>query len=148
MEDWTDLTTASWEGVLSPEELNEDVIPAADRTRELTKFASEVRSMIASWSANTLSANPLKIPEGFVGQALLVVRNRLLTGIPNYTIDDDRREQGKQAAAFFMEVARGKIRPQPASDATATEVPSEKPAGVEVVSSRPSRTGSTRMNGL
>lgn len=148
MEDWEDLTAASWEGVLSEGELAEHVIAAADRTRELTKFAAEVRSMIASWSSNTLSANPLKIPSGFVGQALLVVRNRLLTGIPDYAIDEDRREQGKQAAAFFMEVARGKIRPQPASDAVTTEVPSEKPAGVEVVSSRPSRTGSTRMNGL
>ncbi len=146
MEDWTDITTASWEGILSPEELG--IFEEATLNRELTKMAAEIRTMITTWSPNTVSADPLKIPPGFLARALIVVRNRVLTGQPEYPLDEDRKEQGKQAEAWFLEVARGKIRPQPASDAVANDVPSERPAGIEVVSSRPSRTGSERMNGL
>lgn len=146
MEDWVVITDASWVGILAEAELA--VIPEADRTRELTKMAAEIRTMITTWSPNTVSANPLKIPPGFQARALIVVRNRLLTGIPDYQIDEDRRSQGKQAEAWFLEVARGKIRPQPASDAVANDVPSEFPSGAEVVSSAPSRTGRERMNGL
>lgn len=146
MEDWIDITTASWDGVLNAAELA--AIASEDRTRELTKMADEIRTMIRSHSPNTVSADPLKIPAGFLANALLVVRNRLLTGIPDYTIDEDRKEQGKQAAAWFLKVADGKIRPEPASDAVANQTPAAKPAGVEVVSSRESRTGSDRMNGL
>lgn len=146
MEDWTDITTASWEGVLHEAELA--LIDSAVLTMELTKMAAEIQTMIASHSTNTVSADPLKIPAGFVGRALIVVRNRVLTGIPNYTIDDDRKEQGKQAEAWFLEVARGKIRPQPATDAIPNAAAPEVPAGIAVVSSRPSRTGAARMNGL
>ena len=146
MEDWTDITTASWDGVLHKAEL--ELIAAADLTRELTKMAAEIRTMITTWSPNTVSADPLKIPPGFVGRALIVVRNRVLSGIPNYTIDDDRRKQAELAEAWFLEVARGKIRPVPATDAVPNTVPSERPAGVEVVSAPGSRTGRERMNGI
>lgn len=146
MEDWIDITTASWEGVLSEGEI--ELIPEADRTRELTKMAAEIRTMITTWSPNTVSANPLKIPPGFVARALILVRNRLLTGISDITIDEDRRKQGEQAETWFLEVARGRIRPQPASDAVANDTPSEKPSGVEVVSAPPKRTGRDKMNGL
>lgn len=146
MEDWTDITTATWEGVLHDAELA--LIDPAALTRELTKMAAEIQTMIASHSTNTVSADPLKIPAGFLGRALILIRNRVLTGIPDYAIDDDRKEQAKQAEAWFLEVARGKIRPQPATDAIPNEAAPEVPAGIEVVSSRPSRTGSERMNGL
>lgn len=146
MEDWTDITTASWEGVLHEGELA--LIDGDTLTRELTKMASEIQTMIASHSTNTVSADPLKIPEGFLGRALIIVRDRVLTGIPDYTIDADRKRQAEQAEKWFLEVARGKIRPQPATDAIPNEAAPEKPAGIEVVSSRPSRTGSERMNGL
>lgn len=145
-EDWTDLTSASWDGVLSAKELT--VIPTADRTRELTKMAAEIRDMIGSHAPNTLSPNPLKVPPGFVANALIVVRNRLLTGIPDYQIDEDRRKQGEMAAAWFLEVARGRIRPQPAPDAVTNEAAPAMPSGVEVVSAPPSRTGRTRMDGI
>jgi hypothetical protein len=124
------------------------VIPTQNRTRELTKMAAEIRTMITTWSPNTVSANPLKIPPGFLGRALIVVRTRLLTGIPDYVIDDDRRKQAEQAEAWFLEVARGRIRPQPASDAIANDVPSEKPSGVEIVSAPPKRTGRENMDGI
>jgi hypothetical protein len=146
MEDWIDITAASWDGILSESELG--VIPTQNRTRELTKMAAEIRTMITTWSPNTVSANPLKIPPGFLGRALIVVRTRLLTGIPDYVIDDDRRKQAEQAEAWFLEVARGRIRPQPASDAIANDVPSEKPSGVEIVSAPPKRTGRENMDGI
>jgi len=146
MEYWTDITDASWEGVLHEGELA--LIDTATLTREMTKMAAEIQTMIASHSTNTISEDPLKIPPGFVGRALILIRDRVLTGIPNYTIDDDRREQAKRAEAWFLEVARGKIRPQPAFDAKANSAAPEAPAGIAVVSSRPSRTGSEKMNGL
>ena len=146
MEDWVVITEASWDGILSPSEL--DVISETQRTAELTKLAAEIRTMITTWSPNTVSANPLKIPPGFVGRAMLVARNRLLAGIPDFVIDDDRRKLGEQAETWFLEVARGRIRPEPAPDAVANDTPSEKPSGVEIVSAPPKRTGRENMNGL
>lgn len=145
-EDWTDLTTASWDGILSVSELA--AITEADCLRELTKMAAEVRAMVGSWQPNALSANPLKIPPGMVARALHIVRNRLLTGMPDYAIDDDRRAQGKSAEEFFLEVARGRIRPQPATDSVPNDAAGPVAAGVEVVSAPPSRTGRTRMDGI
>lgn len=145
-ENWTDLTEASWDGILYPSELA--LLDPATLLRELTKMASEVRTMIASHAPNTLSADPLKIPDGFVGRALLVTRARLLSGIPDYPIDEDRRKQSEAAEAWFREVARGAIRPQPATDAVANEAAPQAPAGAEVVSSRPPRTGHSRMDGI
>lgn len=146
MENWTDITTASWEGILRPEELAQ--IEPATLEMELVKMAAEIQTMIASHSTNTVSADPLRIPVGFLGRALLVVRNRVLSGIPDYQIDEDRRKQGEQADAWFLEVARGRIRPQPASDAIANQAAAEKPAAVEVISAPGSRTGRNRMDGI
>ena len=146
MEDWVDITTASWEGILSPEELA--IISSDTITSVLTNLAAEIRTMITTWSPNTVSANALKIPAGFMRRALIVARDSLLTGIPGYVQDEERKKQTETANAWFLEVARGKIRPQPASDAVVNDVPTERPAGVEVVSSRPARTGAQRMNGL
>jgi len=146
MEDWVLITDASWEGILSPEE--QAILTPQQIAAALTNMAAEIRTMITTWSPNTVSANPLKIPAGFMRQALIVARDSLLTGLPGYTQDEERKTQTKAANAWFLEVARGKIRPQPASDAIANEVPSEIPAGVQVVSAPGSRTGRARMNGI
>ncbi len=146
MEDWTDITTESWDGILSADELN--VIAEGDRTRELTKMAAEIRTMITTWSPNTVSADPLKLPPGFVGRAMILVRDRLLGGIPDYTQDDTRKKQTESAEKWLFLVATGKIRPQPATDAIPNDAPPEKASGVEIVSGPGSRTGRQRMDGI
>lgn len=146
MEDWIDIATASFEGILSASELA--VISEDARTRELTKMADEIRTMIRSHSPNTVSADPLKIPAGFLGRALLVVRNRLLTGIPDYVIDEDRRKQGDQAEAWFLKVADGKIRPEPASDAIANETPNAKPSPSPRINARSRRFSRDQQDGI
>lgn len=146
MEDWVLITDASWEGILSPDELA--IISPEQISSVLTNLAAEIRTMITTWSPNTVSANPLKIPAGFMRRALIVARDSLLTGLPGYTQDEERKKQTEAANSWFLEVARGKIRPQPASDAIANAVPSETPSGVQVVSAPGSRTGRARMNGL
>lgn len=114
----------------------------------LADLVAEVRGYIATWSPNTLSADASKIPPSFKARALAIARWRVLTTIPNYQPGDARKLEYEKADAFFMSVAKGQIRPEPADDATATDVPGEKPAGVEVVSSPGSRTGRERMNGI
>ena len=105
--------------------------------------------MIATWSPNgTLSSDPTRIPPAFKARALVLARNRVLTGIPDYQQDEDRRKENAAAEEFFRMVASGKIRPEPADDAVAVQMPSEKPAGVEIVSAPGSRTGRARMNGI
>ncbi len=146
MQDWIDITKESWEGTLSPEELA--IISAETLDRELRKMAAEIRSMITTWSPNTVSADPLKIPPGFEGRALILVRDRVLTSIPDYTQDDDRRKQTENAEKWLALVATGKIRPNPAPDAIPNDVPSAVPSGVQIVSGPGSRTGRGRMNGI
>lgn len=114
----------------------------------LANLTAEIRGMIATWSPNTLSADTTKIPPAFKARALAIARWRILTGIPDYQPDDARKLEYEAAEKFFLEVARGKIRPEPADDAEATAVPTEKPAGVEIVSAPGSRTGRTRMDGM
>lgn len=145
-EDWTDLTTVSWDGILSAGELAQ--IPQEDRRAALVAMAAEVRTMIASHAPNTLSADSLKIPAGFVARALLVVRNRLLTVIPDYAIDEDRRKQGEQAETWLLEVARGRIRPQPASDAVANEAAPEKPSLRPKIAARRKQYGRDQQDGI
>ncbi len=114
----------------------------------LADLVQEVRGYIGSNSANTLSADPLLIPSEFKGKALAVARWNVLASIPNYKPGDARKDAYEKADAFFTAVAKGTIRPRPAPDAEVNPVPSAKPAGVEVVSSAPSRTGRARMDGL
>jgi hypothetical protein len=114
----------------------------------LADIVQEVRGYIGSNSTNTLSADPLLIPAEFKGKALAIARWNVLVSIPNYNPGDARKDTYDKADAFFLAVAKGSIRPRPAPDAEPNPVPSEKPAGVEVVSSAPSRTGRTRMDGL
>ena len=146
MEDWTDITTASWEGILSEAEIA--ALPVENLTRELVNMAAEIRMMIGSHSPNTLSADPLKIPPGFVARAMIVVRNRLLTGIPDYVIDDDRRKQAEQAETWFLKVATGDIRPQPASDAVPNEASNRTPSPSPKINARSRRFGREQQNGI
>ena len=114
----------------------------------LADLVAEVRGYIATWSPNSISADATKIPPSFKARALAIARWRVLITIPNYQPGDARKLEYEKADAFFMSVAKGQIRPEPADDATATAVPSEKPAGVEIVSAPGSRTGRTRMDGI
>lgn len=114
----------------------------------ITDLVSEIRGYIATWSPNTLSADTSLIPPSFKAKAVAMLRWRLLITTPGYTPGDARKLEYEKAEQFFRDVARGIIRPEPADDAVVTEVPSEKPSRVEVVSAPGSRTGRDRMNGI
>lgn len=154
MEDWIQITTNSLEGVMSATE--RDVAATADVSITLpdraapviTNLIAEVRAMIATWSPNTLSADAGLIPPGFVAHALVIARHRVITGIEGIEISKERITEYEAAVAFFTLVAKGTIRPQPASDAVPNDVPGETVSGIQVVSAPGSRTGRERMNGI
>lgn len=114
----------------------------------LDDLVAEVRGYITTWSPNTISASFGKIPASFKAKAIAIARWRLLTSIPGYQPGEARKLEYEKADSFFLSVAKGTIRPEPADDAIPTEVPAEKPASVEVVSSPGSRTGRNRMDGI
>ena len=114
----------------------------------LENLVAEIRGYVATWSPNTLSADTTKIPGSFKARAIALARWRVLTSIPGYQPGDARKLEWEKAEDFLMAVAKGTIRPEPADDATPTDVPSERPSGVEIVSSPGSRTGRTRMDGI
>lgn len=114
----------------------------------LTDLVAEIRGYIATWAPNSLSADATLIPPSFKAKALSIARWRLLITVPGYNPGDARKLDFEKADAFFAKVAEGKIRPEPADDAVPTNVASEKPAGVEIVSGPGSRTGRERMNGI
>ena len=114
----------------------------------LDALVAEIRGYIVTWSPNTISATPTTIPPSFKARALAIARWRVLTTLPKYNPGDAREKEYEKADAFFISVAKGQIRPEPADDAIATAVPSEKPAGVQIVSAPPSRTGRARMDGI
>lgn len=142
--EWITLTTSDLDDVLlaSEQDLSSSVASV------LTNLTLEIRGMIATWSANTLSADGTQIPPAFKARALALARWRILTSIPDYQPDDARKLEYEAAEKFFALVATGKIRPEPADDAIPTEIPTEKPAGVEIVSAPGSRTGRARMDGI
>ena len=114
----------------------------------LADLVAEIRGYITTWSPNTISADATKIPPSFKAKAIAIARWRVLTSIPGYQPGDARKLEYEKADSFFLSVAKGAIRPEPADDAITTATPSEKPSSVEVVSSRPPRTGASKMNGL
>ena len=114
----------------------------------LEDLVTEIRGYIATWSPNTLSADPTLIPPSFKAKAVSIARWRLLITVPGYNPGDARKMDFEKADAFFTKVAEGKIRPEPADDAVVTGVPTEKPAGVQIVSGPGSRTGRERMDGI
>ena len=108
---------------------------------------AEIRGMIATWSPNTLSADTSKIPPSMLGRALVLIRNTVLTGVPEYVQSDERKVETKDANDYFLVVAKGTIRPEPADDAMANTVPTQNPSRVQIVSAPGSRTGRDRMQG-
>lgn len=120
-----------------------------DRLLPIIKnLVAEIRGNIATWSPNTLSADTTLIPPSFKGNAIALLRWKLLTSIPGYAPGKAREKDYDTATAYFRDVAKGIIRPEPADDAVQTKVPTEKPSHVEIVSSPGSRTGRSRMNGI
>ena len=151
--DWTTLTASDLEGVMTTYEQELATVAPSPGTPDrvgpvLANLVAEVRSMIATWAPNTLSADATKIPPGFKAQALIIARWRVLTAIPDYQQEDGRKGEYESANAFFLQVAKGIIRPEPATDALASTVPTEKPAGVQIISAPGSRTGRARMDGI
>lgn len=151
--EWITLTTTDLEGVMTEAERGLAVAGTSQNLPDrlepvLVNLAAEIQTMIATWSPNTVSADPLKIPPGFKARALVLARGRVLTGIPDYVQDEDRRKENENAEKWFQQVATGKIRPPAADDAVPSEVPGEKPSGVEIVSGPGSRTGRARMDGI
>ena len=150
---WSPLTPADLSGIMTAAEAELSTASAAygtpDRiTPVLANLTAEIRSMIATWAPNSLSAVAANIPPGFKAQALIIARWRVLTAIPDYAQDENRRKEYEAATAFFLQVAKGIIRPEPADDAIASTVPTEKPAGVQIISAPGSRTGRARMDGI
>lgn len=113
----------------------------------LSDLVAEIRGHVATWSQNTLSADASKIPPAFRARALAIARWRVLITIPGYNPGEPRKAEWEAAEKFFQQVAAGKIRPEAATDAVPSAVPSENPAGVQF-SAPGSRTGRQRMNGL
>ena len=151
---WTPLTTDDLLSSMTVREREDFAKTSAtlgvpDRAAPiLTDLVAEVRGYIATWSPNSLSADATLIPPSFKAKALSIARWRLLITLPGYNPGDARKLDFEKADAFFNKVAEGKIRPEAADDAIPTTVPSEKPAGVEIVSGPGSRTGRTRMDGI
>lgn len=113
----------------------------------LSDLIAEIRGYITTWSPNTISANLNLIPPSFKAKAIAIARWRVLVSIPGYQPGEARKLEYEKADAFFMAVAKGTIRPEPADDAIPTETPGEKPSSVEFFGA-PSRTGRQRMDGI
>ena len=114
----------------------------------IADMVAEIRGYIATWHPNTLSADPVLIPPSMRARALAVIRWRLLLTIPGYSPGDERKLEFEKADSYFLLVAKGTIRPEPADDAVPTNVPAEQSAGITVVSAPPKRTGRANMNGM
>jgi hypothetical protein len=114
----------------------------------LANLVAEIRGNIASHSGATLSAGATLIPPGFKAHAVAIGRWRMLTSIPGYNPGESRKLDYETAVTFFRDVAKGINRPEAADDATAPITAESRPAGVEVVTSAPSRTGRDRMDGI
>lgn len=154
MELWTTPTIAQLEGIMS--ETERTLASTADSSVSLPDRAvpiianliAKIRTMITTWSPNTVSAVVTKIPPGFMDDFLIVARHRVMASIQGFDKSEERDAEYKAAEAFFDKVARGIIRPQPATDAVANDVPSEKVSRVEIVSGPGGRTGRARMDGI
>lgn len=151
---WTPLTVTDVLSAMTQKERDDFAktsvgLVVADRLAPiLSDLVAEVRGYITTWSPNSISANPALIPPSFKAKALAIARWRVLITIPGYQPGEARKTEYEKADAFFLSVAKGQIRPEPADDAIPTATPSEKPAGVEIVSAPGSRTGRDRMNGI
>ena len=151
---WTTLTTTDILSSMTTRE-REDfgktsvAVAVPDRVLPiLSDLTAEIRGYITTWSPNTISADTTLIPPSFKAKALAIARWRVLITIPGYQPGDARKLEYEKADAFFLSVAKGTIRPEPADDAIVTATPAEKPSRVEIVSAPGSRTGRSRMDGI
>ncbi len=150
---WTTPSAALLEGVMTTYEatLAQTAVSVGTPDRIpgiIANQVAEIRGMIATWSPNTLSADTSKIPPSMMGRALVLIRNTVLTSVPEYVQSDERKAETKDANDYFLLVAKGIIRPEPAIDAIPTTVPTQNPSHVTIVSAPGSRTGRYRMNGI
>lgn len=151
--EWITLTATAMEGIMTEAEKDLSTadlgVSIASRLDPIiTNLTAEIRSMIATWAPNSLSADTTKIPPGFAARALIIARWRLLTSIPDYQPDDARRLEYDQAEKFFGLVATGKIRPEPATDAVQSTVPNETPAPSPKINARTRRYSRDQQNGI
>jgi hypothetical protein len=121
----------------------------ADRAETiLADLVQEIRGYIATWAQNTLSLDTTLIPPAFKAKALSIARWRLLIAVPGMPTDDARKADFEKADAFFLKVAEGKIRPQPAPDAVANPVPQERPQATPRISARKRRFSRDQQDGI
>ena len=114
----------------------------------LADLTAEIRGYIATWPQNSLSADPAKIPPSFRARAVAIARWRILVSVPEYDPGDARKLEYEAAEAFFRRVTDGKIRPEPADDAVAPEVPQEAHHATPRILSRPRRFTRRHQDGI
>ena len=114
----------------------------------LADLTAEIRGYIGSHSTNTLSADATLIPPEFKAKALAIARWRVLTTIPGYQPGEARKLEYEKADAFFISVAKGTIRPTPATDAIASEVPNSTPAPAPRITARTRNFGRDQQDGI
>lgn len=114
----------------------------------LADLTAEIIGYIGSHAGNTLSADPTLIPSEFKAKALAIARYRVLATIPRYKPDETRKDEWEKADAFFTSVAKGVIRPRPAPDAVASEVPQDKPFPAPKIRARKRRYSRDQQDGI
>ncbi|MEI8038409.1 MAG: hypothetical protein WCJ14_08465 [Verrucomicrobiota bacterium] len=113
----------------------------------LEDLTAEILGYIGSHAGNTLSSDTSLIPPEFKAKALAIARWRVLTTIPKYK-DDGRKDEYDKADAFFTSVAKGIIRPRPAPDAVASEVPQGKVIASPRILARSRRYSRDQQDGI
>ena len=117
----------------------------------LADVSSEIRDYIGSneQTRTGLDRDPAKIPPSMRAQALALARYRLLLTVPGYNPGEGRKAEYDAAQAYFLNVARGVIRPTPSDDPVPNPVAVQSPGGAEVVSGGlPRRATGANMAGL
>ncbi len=102
----------------------------------LADLVAEIRGYIKSWSQNTLSADPNKIPDSMRGRALAVARWRALITMGSFDPNEARKAEWESAEKFFRQVAAGDIRPERADDAIVPDVPTKESYPVPKIKGR------------
>jgi hypothetical protein len=153
---WITLGLVDLKSAMTPDEINRfgksgvDANPDDRAEVILADLVNEIRGyIVAAPSRNQLSEDTTLIPGSMKAKALAIARWRVLATIPGYQPGDTRKLEYEKADTFFMNVAKGIIRPEPPPDAVTNPTPLEKPeASASVVSSRPLITGRENMGGL
>lgn len=71
----------------------------------IERVTEEFRQSIRTCDRNTLSDDPLLLPEGVIGRAAIVARHRLLTRFDTFVIGDSRMEEFRSAERFLRDLA-------------------------------------------